>query len=195
MARIYRKALALSLLLAVCIVSVELLAAPIWRAYRGNQETIAELRGDLARYQQVAATRAETSRLLDRLVERGQREALTLSAQNLSRAAAALQENVKALLDAGGGKLMSTRMLPAEEQGSFYRLVAQVRLQADTETLGPVLYALESSFPYLFLDGLSVVSRGARRSRKRTMPSIPLDVSVEVVAYLRADELAPEAGR
>lgn len=194
MSRIYRKALALSLLLIVCIVSVELVAAPIWRAYRGNQETIAELRGYLARYQQVAATRAGSRRLLDRLAEQSQRETLTLSEQNLSRAAGALQENLKALLDAGGGKLMSTRMLPVIEEGPFYRLAAQVRLQADSETIGPVLYALESNFPYLFLDGLSVAARRARRARNGAVASIPLDVSVEVVTYLRADELEPEAG-
>jgi hypothetical protein len=171
MSRIYRKALALSLLLIVCIVSVELVAAPIWRAYRGNQATIAELRDYLARYQQVAATRAGSRRLLDRLAEQGQRETLTLSEQNLSRAAGALQE-----------------------EGPFYRLTAQVRLQADSETLGPVLYALESNFPYLFLDGLSVAARRARRTRNGAAASIPLDVSVEVVTYLRADELEPEAG-
>jgi general secretion pathway protein M len=195
MARIYRKALALSLLLAACIVSVELVAAPVWRAYRDNQETIAELRGYLDRYRQVAATRSETRRLLERLEEQGQREAMTLREPNLGRAAASLQENVKSLLDAGGGKLMSTRMLPVEEEGRFYRLAAQVRLQADTEALGPVLYGLESNFPYLFLNELAVVSRGARRARKGVVPSIPLDVTLEVVTYLRADQLEPEAAQ
>jgi general secretion pathway protein M len=194
MSKIYRKALALSLLLIVCIVSVELVAAPVWRAYRGNQETIAELREQLARYRQIAASRDATRGLLDRLAERREHEALTLSEPNLSRAAAALQQNLKSVLDAGGGRLMSTRMLPIEQEGSFYRLAAQVRLQADTETLGPVLLALESSFPYLFLDSLSVVSRGARRTRKGVAPTTPLDVSVEVLAYLRADELETEAG-
>lgn len=156
---------------------------------------MAQLREQLARYQQVASTRAETHRLLDRLAEQREREALTLSEPNLSRAAAALQESLETLLDAGGGRLMSTRMLPVEEAGAFYRVAAQVRMQADTETLGPVLFALESNFPYLFLDGLSVVSRGARRTRKGAVPSTPLDVSVEVVAYLRADELEAEAGK
>jgi len=187
--------LALLLLLAACIVTVELVAAPIWRTYRGNQETMAALRGDLARYQQVASTRAETRRLLERLAEQGEREALTLSEPNVSRAAAALQENVKALLAAGGGKLMSTRMLPIEQESPVYRVALQVRLQADTKTLGPVLYVLESNFPYLFLDGLSVVSRGARPTRNGTVPSIPLDVNVEVAAYVQVDELVTETGR
>ena len=195
MTRIYRKALALSLLLVISFAAVELLAAPMWRAYRGNQETMASLQEHLDLYQRTAATRPETMRLLGRLEEHGQREGLTLSQPNAGRAAAALQESVKSLVDAGGGKLLSTRMLPIQEEGSFYRVAAQVRLQADTETVGPVLYGLESHLPYLFLDELTVVARSVRRVRGGGTPSIPLDVSVEVAAYLPAEQLAMEVGK
>lgn len=160
---------------------------PIWRAYRDNAQTLASLDEHLARYRRMAASRDEARLMLDRLAERREHESLTLRAPNAGQAAAALQETIKILLEDGGGRLMSTRMLPVKQEGSALRVAAQVRLQADIETLGPALYALESNFPYLFLDGLSVVSRGGRRSRQGVTPSVPLDVSLEVAAYLRAD--------
>lgn len=193
MARIYRRALALSLLLAACALFVELLVAPVWRAYQDNRETLAELRDHLVRYRAMAATRDDAEGLLVRLAEQQEHEALTLNAPNVSQASAALQESVKTLINESGGKLMSTRMLPAKDEGAAYRVAAQVRLQADSESLGPALYALESHFPYLFLDGLTVVSRGARRARRGPAPSIPLDVTIEVAAYLRADGLEARA--
>ena len=184
------------LLLLVSLAAVELVAAPTWRAYRGNDETMAALREQLERYQRIAATRPATERLLARLAEHRQREGLTLDEPNAGRAAAALQESVTSLVDAGGGRLLSTRMLPAQADGSFYRVVAQVRLQADTESLGPVLYGLESHFPYLFLDELTVIGRGVRVTRQGgETPTIPLDVSLEVAAYLPADRVVAEADR
>lgn len=137
----------------------------------------------------MAGTRDAAERLLTRLAERREQEVLTLNAPNVSQASASLQESVKALIDENGGKLLSTRMLPLKEEGAVRRVAAQVRIQADSEILGPALYALESHFPYLFLDSLSVVSRGARRARSGTIPAIPLDVSVEIAAYLRSDGL------
>jgi hypothetical protein len=195
MTRIYSKALALSLLLLVLIAVVELLAAPLWRMYQGNQQTIGELRDQLHRYTAVAATRADTQGLLQRLEEHLEQDGLTLDQPNSGRAAAALQERVKTLVDAAGAKLMSTRMLPDKNEGGFQRVAAQVGLRATTDSLGPLLLGLEGDFPYLFLDRLSIVSRGRRGGRSGPVASVPLDVKMEITGYLRAKSAAAQASK
>ena len=87
---------------------------------------------------------------------------------------------------------MSTRILPAEEEGAFYRVAAQIRMQATTENLGPTLLGLESSFPYLFLEQVSVSSRGRQVTTKDNEVSVPLNVTLEISGYLRADRIENE---
>ena len=195
MTRIYSKALALSLLLLAFIAVVELLAAPLWRMYHGNRQTIGELRGQFDRYKAIAATRADTQRLLQRLEEHLAQDGLTLEQPNSGRAAAALQERVKTLVDAAGAKLMSTRMLPDKREGAFHRVAAQVGLRATTDSLGPLLLGLEGDFPYLFVDQLSIVSRGRSTGRRGLEASVPLDVRMQITGYLRVQSAALEANK
>ena len=195
MTRIYSKALALSLLLLVFIAVVELLAVPLWRMYHGNQQIIGELRDQLDRYTAIAATRADTQRLVQRLEEHLEQDGLTLDQPNSGRAAAALQDRVKTLADAAGAKLMSTRMLPDKREGAFHRVAAQVGLRATTDSLGPLLLGLEGDFPYLFLDQLSIVSRGRRTGRGGLEASVPLDVKMEITGYLRVESAGVETSK
>ncbi len=160
--------------------------------YHGNQQTIGELRDQLGRYTAIAATRADTQRLLQRLEEHLQQDGLTLDQPNSGRAAAALQERVKTLVAAAGAKLMSTRMLADKREDAFQRVAAQVGLRATTDSLGPMLLGLEGDFPYLFLDRLTIASRGRRGGRTGAQASVPLDVKMEITGYLQA---AAEAGK
>jgi hypothetical protein len=90
---------------------------------------------------------------------------------------------------------MSTRMLPDKNEGGFQRVAAQVGLRATTDSLGPLLLGLEGDFPYLFLDRLSIVSRGRRTARRGVEASVPLDVKMEITGYLRAESAAAQAGK
>jgi general secretion pathway protein M len=193
MKKIFARTLALSLL-AVALLSVAELAKLPLLKYRDNQQTIEDLRERLGRFAAITAARTADGRLLERRERRWAQETLTFDEPNSGRAAAALQENVKSVIDGAGGKLMSTRILPVEEQGAFYRVAAQVRLQATTDNIGPTLLGLESSFPYLFLEQVSVSSLRGRLAQQRGEASVPLNVTLEVSGYLRADRVENEAG-
>ena len=172
---------------------VELAKLPLLE-YRDNQQTIEDLRDRLGRYTAITAARTAERQSLERLERRWAQETLTFDVPNTGRAAAALQESVKSVIDGAGGKLMSTRILPVEEEGAYYRVAAQVRLQATTDNIGPTLLSLESSFPYLFLEQFSVSSRGRPTAQQSSGVSVPLQVNLEVSGYLRADRVESEAG-
>lgn len=188
-----RKTLALSLLFVALLSVVELAKLPLLN-YRDNQQTIEDLRERLGRYAAITAARTADRRSLEWLERRWAQETLTFDEPNTGQAAAALQENVKSLIEGAGGKLMSTRILPVEQKGAFYRVAAQVRVQATTDNIGPTLLSLESSFPYLFLEQVTVTSRPGRRAAQTSEASVPLNVTLEVSGYLRADRVENEVG-
>lgn len=191
MSKILSKTLALLLLVVASLSVVELAKLPLLK-YRSNQQSIEDLRDRLVRYQATTEKRTADWQSLQKLERRWAQEKLTFDQPNTGRAAAALQESVKSLIDGAGGKLMSTRILPVEEEGAFYRVAAQIRMQATTENLGPTLLSLESSFPYLFLKQVSVSSRGRRVATKDNEVSVPLNVTLEISGYLRADRIENE---
>ncbi len=179
--------------MAAILAVAELAKLPLLE-YRENQRTIADLRERLGRYTAIAAARTADRQSLEKLERRWAQETLTFDEPNTGRAAAALQEKVKSLIDGAGGNLMSTRILPVEEEGAFYRVAAQVRLQATTDNIGPTLMSLESSFPYLFLEQVSMSSRRGRLAQQSSDATVPLNVNLEVSGYLRGDRVDNEAG-
>ena len=72
--------------------------------------------------------------------------------------------------------------MPSQEP--FARVMVQVRLNCGMGELGPILHALESGSPQLFIDNLDVLSR---RSYLQTGEAAAgLDVSFDLYGYLKS---------
>ena len=113
-----------------------------------------------------------------------------LPEDNFDLAASALIQRLRTQVDGMGAgndcQLASTTPVRSREEEPFVRVAIQVRMRCETERLLPVIHALESGSPQLFLSDFGVFTRrvaqqgvaiGSQRGN--------IDVNFELYGYLR----------
>lgn len=187
----------LALTLFLCVFG--LLPFTAWQAIGERRST---QHGEIARAERLLAEfqerRADIASL--RAVEAGIREDATLRqpylrGDNPTLAAARLQARIQSLVEAAGGRVTSTQILDPDtgaEPGAakrFPRIGIRSQLQIDIEQLRQVFHAIESSRPYLFVDGLTIRAPVQRRSRRAAPQSDgTLVVTFDAFGYLWTGE-------
>ncbi len=184
----YQRWLALGLLAALVLVVVLAALSPLfntWLDYREQKET---LLFRLQRQQTIAARRDSVAQNLDFLHEQFQQQGYLSDSDTESLASAELQNIIKTAVTDAGGQLTSTQGLPGKTEDGFMRILVKVRMSCSREALRAVLYALETNVPLLLIDQLDISPvRGARnRSNNKLEPSSQLNVSFQVVSFMRA---------
>lgn len=161
------RALALAILGAFVWAAGGLAVAPLVAKYRLNQDTIAASGELLQRYRRLGRARPS---LEEQLAEARQRLApagLYLSGASDALVAAGLQNRVKAVVEGGGGKLNSTQILAARDEGNFRRVAIRVQMTVTVEPLQAVFHGLESAKPYLFIENVDIRRRVTKRRRRQ----------------------------
>jgi general secretion pathway protein M len=183
--------LALGLLAAALLGSYLLVVVPLLSTYQNSAAAIEQAENLLQRQQALAAQQPQ---LIERLEEeREQADAVVgyLQGPSDALAAAQLQDRVKAVVEASGGELRSTRILPAESieaSPGTRRTALRVQIIVSTEGLAEILYDLEAGQPYVLIDELSVRSQHERRRRRNQSDAdgdTMLDVSLELSGFVR----------
>ena len=187
---------AISLLIVVIYLAGVLALQPLWARYAGNRDQIADLEDKVARFESIATRQVALEKRLETVRRSINLGELTLRAGSATLAAADLQEQVKAAVQAAGGSLTSTQILEPEKVSSFDRVSVNVRMTGTTPAVQEILYALESGRPVLVVDDLLVVTRrtAARLGNRQTVKQQDrLDVRFKVSAfYQRAIRTNPE---
>jgi general secretion pathway protein M len=183
------RTLAILLLAFVLLGGYRFIVAPLLAAYQDGESRIEQSRVLLQRYRALAEQRSE---LAGRLAEQQKRAASAagyLTGPSHALAAAQLQDRVKSVVEAAGGELRSTQIMPAtpaEDDGEFHRTALRLQFVVSIEGLATTLYELETGQPYLLIDQLTVREQRMRRRRRDEPETAPiLDVTVEVFGYLR----------
>ena len=177
---------AVALLVAAIALPYRLIVAPLREDYQQLTDEVASRRDMLARYQRLADSREGLRQQLQTLRENPAAQAGYLTGDSETLVAAELQNLVRTIVERGGGPLESTQILPPPTEGAFRRVTLRVRMSSDTDGLFRILYDLESMLPYLFLDGLDIVSRERRGGRPGTQAgAAALSVSYDVFGYMR----------
>jgi len=184
-----RKVVAVLLLVLVLVALVQWVARPVLGAFEARRGEVATLTGQLGALRRVADSRPREEERLMRLRQRREVEGLTFDAPNPSRAAGLLQQHVTQLINAAGGRVTSIQVLPGEERGGIVRMTARVTASASAETLGPVLYALESSVPYLVVSKFTTTGRGHGFAARGPAGVSPLTVGMDVTGFLAVDDV------
>jgi general secretion pathway protein M len=181
--------LALTLLAAVPVVGYLFVVAPVIAAYRDAGVAIAQAQRLLQSYRERAEQRPQLAQLLAAEEERAASVTGYLAAIDDALAAAELQDRVKGVVEAAGGELRSAQSLkvePVDAIEGVRRAGLKVRFSADVESLGTILYDLETGEPYLFVDGLSIREPRRQRRRGNDPEEAPqLDVMVDLYGYVR----------
>jgi general secretion pathway protein M len=180
--------LAVALVLLAGLALVRLLVLPVLAAYADTAASIEQSQTLLQRYRALAAQRP---RLEEELAAQRKAEVASvayLEGESDALAAAALQDQVRAIITRAGGELRSTQILPVEAAGpetSVRRASLRLQLAVDVAGLQQLLYELETSEPYLFVDDINIRERRLRRLRDEEEEAPVLDVSLEVSGYMR----------
>ena len=85
-------------------------------------------------------------------------KAFYFSAATPALAGAELQRKVQDIVSAAQGRLISTQLLPEEKDEQPARVRLRTQIQGSTDTLLQVLYHIEESRPFLFVEQVSVRS-------------------------------------
>jgi len=160
--------LALALLFIPLILLFRFGIMPIWDAYQSGGSRIAQAREQLDRYQRLGSQVDAWREYERRLRDTGQLAPYLIDAPNAALAAASVQQRLKDVASAHDGRILSTRVIKSSDQdGPFERITVGARLQLTLEGLQSLVHELETGQPYLFFDNVSVMSRPARRGRRR----------------------------
>lgn len=113
-----------------------------------------------------------------------------LPEDNFDLAASALIQRLRTQVDGLGAgnecQLDSTTPVRSREEEPFVRVAIQVRMRCETERLLPVLHALESGSPQLFLSDFGVFTRRvAEQVAALGGQRGAIDVNFELYGYLR----------
>ena len=202
LSRPVRRLLAATILVLALLGAWSLLVGPIAARVSANAQSIAQSRELLERYRRIAGTRDRLARQL----ERARRDRATgdhyFNGPSPELVAAQLQNKVKAIVQARGGRLKSTQIMRHQDEGEWRRIIVRVTMVADkTAIMAEIIHALEAADPYLFLDNVLVRTPNANRRRApaagkrvaaRATPrggsSGELQVRYDVHGYMRADK-------
>ena len=172
------RAAALALLVALLVLAVCAIAVPLWLLNRHYDAALDDSVTRLERYSRIAGMR-------DGLIRKSAEvKALAASHHYLKSAspalaAAELQEQAKVILEANGGKLNSIQILPHKDDGAYRQISVALQLSAPLSAVKGILYALESSRPYLFIDNFSVRSMAGFGQRIGVDPAVEPDLTVQ----------------
>jgi general secretion pathway protein M len=184
------RTLALVLLVALGLAGHRLVVAPVLTAYRDVELGIEQQQALLLRYQRLAAERQDLAKLVTEQEELAAGAAGYLRGPSDALATAELQNRVKAVVEGAAGSLRSTQSLQrksaTDDEGTARRAAVKARFSVDIEGLAKVLYELETGEPYLVVEELMVREVRQRRRRNEPDPKPMLDITVDVVGYLRA---------
>lgn len=149
------KAAALTILILIALLAAALVSIPLWLLNRRYEAAIEDTSNRLDRYSRVVGMR---DGLLKRAVEVKSLELNHhfLKSATPALAAAELQEQVTSVLGESGVKLNSIQILPHKDEGLYRQVSVALQLSAPLSAVKAMLYGLESTHPYLFIDNFSV---------------------------------------
>jgi general secretion pathway protein M len=107
-----------------------------------------------------------------------------LKGPNESIAAAQLQNQLKITVEGSNGELKSSQVLPAHEDGEFRRITVRGQALMSLAALQHVVYDLEASVPYLFLENIEIAERNDH-TKKLISDDPLLDVSFDLSGFVR----------
>lgn len=155
-------------------------------------EQLDGLRGQLARYEAIAAQREPLQARLAAIRNSREDEGLFLEEDNFNEAAAALADRLGQMVETQADdscQIVSRQPVRPRVEERFQRVTVNVRMRCHAEDLLQILYRLESDAPLVLVDDLNVLRPRARR-RARNDDAVaalqPLDVRFNMSGYLKS---------
>jgi general secretion pathway protein M len=175
------KLAALAVLALATLAVVGAIALPLWWLNHRYDVALEDSVSRLQRYSRIIGMRdgLQKKALEVKALEQNRH---FLKSASPALAAAELQEQAKSILDQSGGKISSIQILPHKDDGQYRQVSVMLQLTAPRIALKPMLYAIESARPYLFINNLAI--KNPFYSSNRTDPAEPdLTIQFELTGF------------
>jgi general secretion pathway protein M len=149
--------LAVALLLVLLSLAVLAIAAPVLLLHQHYDQALENLSDRLTRYSRVVAMRPGIESQL-KVAQAKQASRFYLKSSGPSLAAAEIQDLAKVVIEQNGAKLTSMQILPHKDENGLRQVTVNIQLSGKFQALHQVVYALENTQPYLFIDNASIRS-------------------------------------
>ena len=146
---------------------------PLVASYRANEVAIAEAQALLGRFGSMATGQHDLEQRVEELTELHASEPYYLTRETDALAAVELQNRVSEAINKNGGTIRSIQPLPSEKEDEFQRVTLRVQLTTTIESLFHIVYELETTQPFLFLDNVEIKSRPPRIAVDGDLRSVP----------------------
>lgn len=179
----------LSRLLAVGLLVLLLAGAyligidPLVTTYRVNEMAIAESQALLGRLGVIATGQHDLEQRVHELTELHASEPYYLTRETDALAAVELQDRVSEAINKNGGTIRSIQPLQTEKEDEFQRVTLRVQLTTTIESLFHIIYELETTQPFLFLDNVEIKARPPRVTADSQAGELPLTITLDLYGY------------
>jgi general secretion pathway protein M len=150
-----KRLLAILLLIAVLAGLAFAVAIPYRSMQRSYDEAIETRLDLLARYNRIAAIHDDVKRMITDVKSKDAKK-FYLKSSAPALAAADIQQIVQTLVEVGGLQLDSMQIAPPKNEDGYRKNSLNLRLRGKLGGLQNMLYSLETTQPYLFVDNLSI---------------------------------------
>lgn len=174
----------LAFLLSLVVVAI---AAPVLLLHQHYDVALEDLSDRLIRYGRIVAMRPEIeSQLKITQAKRAPRFYLKNSGPSL--AAAEIQDIAKIVIEQHGAKLTSMQVLPHKDENAYRQVTVNVQLSGNFQAVHEVIYALENTQPYLFIDNASIRSPLSYASRNAADAELYVQLDLVGFAVLKGEQ-------
>jgi general secretion pathway protein M len=174
--------LALGLLVAATMLVLAAIVAPVWLLHSHYDAAVNDLGDRLSRYQRIAATRPQVLQAIEAMRARDPRK-LYLKAATAPLAAAEVQELVKNLIEANGGKLITAQVQSPKEEGRYRQVSVNLQFTANVLALRRILSGMETGQPVLFADNVVIRTQVPSTFKPAPGGEPEMFVQLDVIGY------------
>lgn len=190
-----RRILAVALLLLAIAMAAAAIAAPLVLLNRHYDQNLARMTRQWKSQSAFNAMRPQVTRALEALKTKDVRKYF-LKGTTSALASAELQDQVRQVVEANGGRLISASANPHKDDGTYRFANANFQLNISNVNLRRMLHAMEAREPYLFNDNLVIRSQvpfGYRPPAGTAEPELFVQMDVSAIAHIGADGSAGAA--
>ena len=183
---------ALVLVLIPVILLARFVVWPLVTRYASSGSALEATRDKIARYQRLLNELPALEAAVTELDRKNPLDPYLLSGKNRALAAASLQRSLQEAAEKHGVTILSLRVRPPVAEARMERIAVEARLRADIRALRELLYYVETTTPYMFVDNLSIKVRRSRRARNTPTG---LEINLTLYGLRAADRTETPRGR
>ncbi len=191
-----RRILAVTLLVLLVAIVIAAITVPVVLLNRHYDENLARMTRQWKSQSAFNALRPQVTRALEALRAKDVRKYF-LKGTTSALASAELQDQVRQVIEASGGRLISASANPHKDDGAYRIATANFQLNVSNTNLRRMLHTLETREPYLFNDNLVIRSQvppSYRTPAGGTEPDLFVQMDVSAIAYVGSESPAGAAG-